>query len=285
MKKLLLILTALLAALSIQAQTLYVLGCGDGLSYSESEALEVELVDGKYSFDVKNLSDLYVAFENWFDGHKMPFRYRSYIYQFGYNELGRKILPLERGFADLDLFTKLPFEGDYYIIMDDGDLRAKFYGRLPEYDSQGQLYYAGPSADGGQVRRMFSRLSDSEYRLDCTGSNRIPAGELFSIVGDDWTDGYGFGVLDGHDCVRMWQFGKFSMLTDDFEGVLSVKLNPGLLQPMEVTMTTTAGVDYVTDDVAPGPVRYFNLQGIEVSEPSNGIFVEQRPGGSRLVKK
>ena len=58
--KTLVTITSILAALSMQAQTLYVLGCGEGLSYFEDKALEVELVDGKYSFDVKNLSDLYV---------------------------------------------------------------------------------------------------------------------------------------------------------------------------------------------------------------------------------
>lgn len=82
--KTLVTITSMLAALSMQAQTLYVLGCGEGLSYFEDKALEVELVDGKYSFDVKNLSDLYVSFNRWTEEDKMAFRLESYVFQFGH---------------------------------------------------------------------------------------------------------------------------------------------------------------------------------------------------------
>ncbi len=283
--KTLVTITSILAALSMQAQTLYVLGCGEGLSYFEDKALEVELVDGKYSFDVKNLSDLYVSFNRWTEEDKMAFRLESYVFQFGYSDLGRKVSSIRRTFADTELFTKLPFEGDYHVKIASKARSATFYARIPQTTYSTTLYYVGPGSDGsGNVARQLQRVSDTEFQLDCSGENRIPAMVLFSIVGNGWHDGYGCGVLDGSDCVKLWQFGKHTMLENDFDGIITVKLNRGLLQPAEVAMTALTGISDI--EAAPNTaVKYYNLQGIEVKSPRNGIYVEQSAGGSRLVKK
>jgi hypothetical protein len=74
------------------------------------------------------------------------------------------------------------------------------------------------------------------------------------------------------------------MLENDFDGIITVKLNRGLLQPAEVAMTASTGISDI--EAAPNTaVKYYNLQGIEVKSPRNGIYVEQSAGGSRLVKK
>lgn len=281
MKKLLLILTALLAALSIQAQTLYVLGCAKGLSYEVDKAMKVEQTDKNFGFYVEDLCDLCVSLQadNPYDD--------CYMFRFGYLDLGKDVSPLHSTMWTSGLFSSLPFDGDYYVRVSRTVGGATFFGRLHDgILHDGTLYYSGESADGAsKVWREFTRLSDSEFLLDCTGVNRIPAGQLFRIVGEDCEEGYGCGMLDGQDCVRLWQFGKFSILTRDFDGVLTVKLNPGRLQPMEVAMTETASVSDLFGSADNGSVRYYNLQGVEVTAPRNGIFVEQCGGTSRLVKK
>ena len=273
------------AALSMQAQTLYVLGCGQGLSYYDEEALEVELVDGKYSFDVQDLSDLYVSFNRWSEEGDQLLRYDSYVFELDYADLGTSVKSIKRMYSDTDKFTRLPFEGDYHVEIASNARSATFYARIPQTTYSNDLYYVGPQADSsGHVTRQLQRVSDTEFQLDCSGENRIPAMALFSIVGNGWHDGYGCGVLDGSDCVKLWQFGKHTMLEKDFDGIITVKLNRGLLQPAEVAMTASAGISDI--EVAPNTeVKYYNLQGIEVKSPRNGIYVEQSAGGSRLVKK
>lgn len=278
-------MAALLAALAAQSQTLYVLGCGDGLSYHEEEALEVELVDGKYTFDVKNLSDLYVSFSRWNEENETPFRAESYVFQFDYTRLGESVAPIRRSYTDTDIFTRLPFEGDYHVEIGSKLSDATFYARMPECVYSNDLYYVGPGSDGsGNVARQLRRVSEAEFQLDCNGENRILAKSLFCIAGSGWQDGYGCGMVDGSDCVKLWQFGKYTMLENDFEGTINVKLNRGLLQPAEVTMTSTAGIGDIESD-SNAAVKYYNLQGIEIQSPRNGIFVERSANGSRLVKK
>lgn len=44
----------------------------------------------------------------------------------------------------------------------------------------------------------------------------------------------------------------------------------------DVAVDTTTGIDSVGADINEGEIQYFNLQGIRVANPSNGIYIRRQ---------
>lgn len=113
MKKFYAFAVAAVAALSMNAQTLYVCGAGDGLAWTPEAPFEVELTDGAYTFDVTNLTQLKLstAMGDW-----DTFNAAGKTCNYTKDDLGNAI-----ELVDGDGNIGTPWKGDYHIVIA-GDL-------------------------------------------------------------------------------------------------------------------------------------------------------------------
>lgn len=115
-------------------------------------------------------------------------------------------------------------------------------------------------------------LTDGEFKIDSNIYNDDWAGPwFFAGLDDDGNIDYSKIIAEGTGD-RKWQItdaGKYDIEADIKKGTFSIKRN-------------SAGVDGIdTDDVDVAPV-YYNLQGIAVANPSNGIFIKK--AGNKITK-
>jgi len=113
----------------------------------------------------------------------------------------------------------------------------------------------------------------------------------------DYCEGYGTHIMDATGLVR--KVVKKITVPGDATSVLVDGLDSnttyyyaveghsnGLSTPSskEISLTTTAstGVENVAVEDADAPVEYFNLQGVRVDAPANGVFIRRQ--GSKAVK-
>lgn len=115
-------------------------------------------------------------------------------------------------------------------------------------------------------------LTKGEFKIDSNSYNGDWAGPwFFAGIDEDGNVDYSKIVADGNGD-RKWQIadpGKYDIEADIHKGTFSIKRN-------------SSGVDGVdADEVEVEPV-YYNLQGIVVANPSNGIFIKK--AGNKVTK-
>ncbi len=113
----------------------------------------------------------------------------------------------------------------------------------------------------------------------------IPAATQFKIATAGWAKQYGF--IDGVSSNIQW--GNFSTtlgevsyggdVTCGVTGTWDITWN---LNDLTVTFVQNTGVDAIAADDANAPVEYFNLQGVRVDNPANGLYITRQ--GSKVSK-
>ncbi|MDE6927984.1 MAG: hypothetical protein K2P06_04595, partial [Muribaculaceae bacterium] len=108
MKKFYAFAAAAIATVSMNAQ-LYVVGAGQGLAWEPATPFVVELADGAYTFDVKDLTQLKIstAMGSWED-----FNAAAYTCTYTADDMGN---PVELTQGDGNIGT--PWKGDYTIVV------------------------------------------------------------------------------------------------------------------------------------------------------------------------
>ncbi len=109
------------------------------------------------------------------------------------------------------------------------------------------------------------------------------------------TRGSAFAIFDEEGtCVATWTEGEKTGLGACFGSFIAVPINdsavyiyhfvPGTVaEKFTFAVEGTVGVDGVEVENADAPVKYYNLQGVEVANPSNGIFIKVQ--GSKATKE
>ncbi len=146
----------------------------------------------------------------------------------------------------------------------------------------------GAMSDWAWLPEWKMETEDYEtYTIELGGDKVIDPNVEFKVSADgSWSNiSYTVGgaiVADGE--VNFCQFDKGANMffTEPFEGTVKLVLSNGLAQEAELYFIPKSnGVEGVEID-ANAPVEYFNLQGVRVANPENGLFIARQ--GNKTVK-
>ncbi len=285
---------AIMAA-GANAQTLYFLGSGEGLSWDPGSELKVELTDGAYTVEIKDLtqfkaSTVAVVDGDW-DAYNAAAIYGAASGTSLKENLGQPIT-VEIG-NGANNFT--PWKGDYKIVIA-GDLSTiTLTTTTPEPTGFTPLYLRGGFAGTDWPALDEWKLTSEDginYTFTCAEGQSIPAGSEFKIADADWAL-YNFGTsmpVEVDDTMYQWEAGSNTpnaVFLEDFNGTCKLVLpheEDGEMTPVMVGFFAAeeGGVEGVTVD-ANAAKEYFNLQGVRVANPSNGLYIVRQGGKTSKV--
>ncbi|MDO4319031.1 MAG: hypothetical protein Q4C34_00510 [Bacteroidales bacterium] len=292
MKKFYAFAAAAIAAVSMNAQTLYVCGGGEGLGWAPEAPFEVALADGAYTFEVKNLAQFKIATEM---GSWDIFNNASYYATVTEEDLGNAVALESMEGVDNPANIRAPWPGDYKIVVA-GDLSTiTMTTTTPKPVGFTEVFIRGGmnnwGNDGAETLApwKFSTEDGKTYTFVAAGESMIPANTEFKIADSSWSIiNY---TAEGEVALNEeteWVFDRQtnSYLAEDFEGTVTLVL-PEVINgenPAFVTFTEGNGVSDVAVD-ANAPAEYFNLQGVRVANPENGLFIVRQGGNVTKVVK
>ena len=284
MKKLYTLAAAAVVAFSASAQSLYFLGSGENLSWDADKALEVKLSEGKYTVTINNLSEFKVSTQagtTWEDFNP------GALYAEGLADAANlgKALPLVTG----DGNNGVPYTGDYTIVIpaDLSTLTATTTTPAPEGFLK--IYLRGTMNDWTAPDNYEMETTDGViYWFDCQGETMLPAMTQFKIADANWSAvNYGAGdIIFPFDEPMPWFYnGENGAIQVDYTGTIMLNLLNGVRKDAEVTVFPEivehkAAVSEI--EVATAAPEYFNLQGVRVTNPENGLYIVRR--GDKVAK-
>ena len=113
--------------------------------------------------------------------------------------------------------------------------------------------------------------------------------------GTTGTRGSNFAIFDEEGtCVATWTEGQKAGLGAAMGSIIAVPNDdvsvyiyhfvPGTVaEKLIFAVDSTSGVGSIETENADAPVKYYNLQGVEVANPSNGIFIKVQ--GTKATKE
>ena len=306
MKKFYAFAFAALATMSMSAQ-IYVVGEGEGLGW-DLPGMEVQAkTDGVYEFTVKDLSVFKASKNNtttW-DGDE---GFDAGCYGPGENMFsGFKVYPDGQTFDMVPWGSNinLPYKGEYTITMDFNNMKFTALAITPTPDDYEekfpQVYVRGNMNDWGAV-------SEWELTIDTENSGTFPnypwvytleldeegiqGGVSFKIADSSWGSinygGTSALMVTGEEWTPLdYNGGDLTLEEDAHEMTLwfciygfnkAVIKFGGEYFPYG---DDEGGVADVVFD-ANAPVEYFNLQGVRVANPENGLFIRRQ--GNTVTK-
>ena len=295
MKKFYAFAAAAAMAITMSAQApLYITGEGDAINnWSPDAPAEMTFADGKYTFTAElNSFKISTAKGTWDE-----FNAGCYTLEAKPKEPGT--YNLVAGYANINT----PWKGEYTITVA-GDLSTITF----ETESQKPADTLIDCYIRGTVNDWSGELADLEiwkmetnatvttvgtvYWFDCVGDKVIPAGSEIKCAGADWqgginyTPGKYFDFGEAMDCA--YNNGDNILIEEDYSGTIKLELVNGPFEPAKITLYETvvphesAGIADITVDEN-APVEYFNLQGVRVANPENGLYIVRQ--GAKTFKK
>ncbi len=279
MKKFYAFAAAAMMAVAANAQTLYVCGSGEGLDWKPETPLELEKTGDNYTLEVANLVEFKIstAFGDW-----ASFNEAALTCDYG-KEAG-----VTKELVAGDSNISAPWKGDYTIEIA-GDLSTiKLTTTTPPPSGPTPLFLRGAMNGWGAPEEwQLQPQNDANtiYKLVFSDDMVIAAGDEFKVADADWGSmNYGAGE-DGsvYDEVEAEMFNKSNTnftATEEFTGVAWVNLDlDGKIflilsndKDFNPEWDDTNSVKSIASDnnVA---AKYFNLQGVQVANPENGLYI------------
>lgn len=182
--------------------------------------------------------------------------------------------------------TVMPFKADWTITIkpDYSAITFAYENREPTL-----VYVIGAFTGwGAQDKWLMDSPEENHYTLKCEGETIIPAGEEFKLACADWsivnyTVGGEIEVDETYPDI-VYNEGDNMFFAEDFEGTIDLVLPLGAARPANVTFYDAAGVKNVTVNANVEPV-YYNLQGVRVANPENGLYIVRRGNDVKKVVK
>lgn len=172
-----------------------------------------------------------------------------------------------------------PWKGDYKVVVA-GDLKTITMTTTTEKPAGGPVFFirGGMNGWGAAAEWQFKQKEGNTYELACA----IEEGAEFKIADADWDKiNYGAGDMVFAGDPTEWNYNaNNAIMGEAFEGVVTVVLPEVAKNPITVTFTAGAGVGNVAVDSA--KAEYFNLQGVRVDNPQNGLFIVRQ--GNKVTK-
>lgn len=191
--------------------------------------------------------------------------------------------------------TVCPWAGDYDIEVAADLSTIKLYTTTPEpADKFTAVYLRGGMNEWGTDEAWKMATTDGEvYTFTCAEGQVIPAGESFKFADATWGV-INLGVEDGSEVildVESTLAGGSNpaniALEEEFDGVVYLNVTlPMVLMSNDKNTANPWATDAVkTIAVENAAPVYFNLQGVQVSEPANGLYIVVRNGEAVKVIK
>ena len=288
MKKFYAFAIAAMAVMSMNAQ-IYICGDGEGLGWNPENPMEIQPdVDGIYSFELKGLKQFKVstAKGNW-DTFNKSCRWIV---------MDESALGIEQPVYTSDGGANMatPWEGDYTFEMrlDEQAGENNIIGSCtvttttpkPGFVIQ-EVYIRGDMNGWGATDLWkFQTVDGVNYKFICQGDTKIYANQRFKIANSDWSGvvNLGLGNFVTVDAEQLWyNNGGDSIIASDFEGTITFMLGAPRANVNVLFSTDLSGVEDIIADGA-AEVEYFNLQGVRVANPENGVYIARQ--GNKVSK-
>lgn len=275
MRKFYLLAAAAVAALTMNAQDLYVCGQGVGLGWDPANPKTVSLSGNEYRFSVEDLVQFKIStsYGSWddFNANAMT------CVDITDDMLGQAI-----GLSAGDANIGTPWTGNYDIVVA-GDLSTiTLTTTTPKPTGFAAVYLRGDMNGWGSPEDWQMSTTDGvTYTFTCAGATAIQAGQKFKIADAGWGNiNYGYGKAIELNTPMSWNYNATdSSMPATFEGTITFQLS-GLKQPATVTFATGTGVDSVADEAA--EAVYFDMQGVRVENPGKGLYIVRK--GEKVSK-
>ena len=276
MKKIYALLAVAAMAMSANA-TIYVCGDGNDLAWSPDAPKVVEAVAGAYTFTATNCASMKIstAYGDW-----DTFNAAAVACTLNEENLGTEV-----ALAPSEGNIVLPWTGDWTIVVNEAVTTLKATTTTPKPTSI-DLYVRGDMNNwGADDNWKFSTTDDpTVLTFNCDGDHTILAGQGFKIADGSWGQ-YNYGTSDviiPDEFGTEWNYnGGNAMVESDFNGVIefhvpAVPQGPALV----VFLESGAGVENIAIENA--AKEYFNLQGVRVANPANGLYIVRQ--GNKVSK-
>ncbi|MDE6409983.1 MAG: hypothetical protein K2K81_07045 [Muribaculaceae bacterium] len=283
MKKFYAFAAAGMMAFAANAQDLYVCGNGDGLGWDPAAPLVVEKTGDNYTFEVTNLSGLKIstAMGDWdaFNGG---------VYGCAYGEEQGVAVALEAGYTSN---IETPWKGDYTVTVagDLSTIKLSTETPKPSEDALPEVYLRGDMVEGWAAVPEWKMEAKSKtlFTFTCAEDQVIGAGVAFKFADADWGkinvggDGNPFildtdiEVFNGGDPANITleeEWNGVVWLTLDLDGAAYVVMSNDKSFVPEWAEGGQGAVSAIATDNNVAP-KYFNLQGVQVANPENGLFI------------
>lgn len=279
MKKLYTLFAAAALAMSANA-TIYVCGDGNDLAWTPENPKIVEEANGVYTFTATNVASLKISntYGDW-----DTFNAGTVCCELNEDNLGTAV-----ALAPADGNIVLPWTGDYTFVVA-GDLSTLTATTTTPKPTTIDIYVRGEmNSWGTDDAWKFSVSADDENVMvfQCAGDTKIAAGVSFKIADGSWGQ-YNYGPADAvqvpDEFGTEWNYNSQTnaMFENDFEGTIEfhmpeVKQGPALVVFLENTGVSNIAVE---NNAAR---EYFNLQGVRVANPENGLYIVRQ--GNKVSK-
>lgn len=272
MKKLYAFLVAVMAVLGMNAQdTLYVVGSGVGLDWTPATPKAVVKADNAFTFTVENLVQFKISTVK---GTWDEYNAGALCAEVGKDQLGTAV---ELTAGDGNIGT--PWPGDYTVVVS-GDLKTITMTTTTAEPTGPATFYlrGGMNSWGSDDAWKFTQKEGNTYTLTCA----IPEGTEFKVADANWgAINYGAGDLVFVGDATEWNYNaENAVMGEEFEGIVTVVLPEVAKKPISVAFEADASVGNVAVDNA--AAEYFNLQGVRVANPQNGMFIVRQ--GAKVTK-
>lgn len=280
MKKFYTLFAAAALAMSANAAPIYVCGDGNDLAWTPETPKVVEMENGVYTFTAGNVASLKIstAYGDWdtFNGGAVCCG------------LTEELLGTPVALAPSDGNIVLPWTGDYTFVVA-GDLSTLTATTTTPKPATIDIYVRGDmNGWGSEETWKFTQSADDAKVMifQCTGATIINAGVSFKIADASWGQ-YNYGPADAvqipDDFGTEWNYDSQTnaMFEEDFEGTIEFHLPETPQAPALVKFLESAGVSNIA--VENNAAReYFNLQGVRVANPENGLYIVRQ--GNKVSK-
>ena len=271
------------------AQTLYLCGQGEGLGWTPDAPMEVALEGDNYTVTIKELASFKVSTAK---GTWDEFNAGCYSAALTEATLGTPVA-LTAG----TVIINTPWVGEYTLVINKDLTTITATTTTQKPSGFTKIYLRGEMNEWGTPDAWEMETSDGiVYWFDCQGETVIPNGTKFKMADSGWAN-YNYGAGDAitpYEEALPWNAGGDDgiMATDDGESYTGT-IKAEISSPKEPAMVTvfptivehgnggTGAVDNVeiSDNAA---AEYYNLQGVRVANPENGLYIVRR--GAKTTK-
>ena len=294
MKKFYSFAVAALAALSMNAN-LYVCGDGSNMTWDmpgvevspNAAGLYVFDLEGVYSWKMANLDAAPASWDDFNAGALFTETDLSAdkVYPNGETQ------PLVTR-EDPNGNQLMPYSGNYTVTVDLNAMTVNIKATTAAPTVAPAVYIRGGMVDGWpaveewQFKNVSYAGGPGVWEFWCEGETEIEGSVEFKFADANWgAVNYGgpTAITPDSDPEEGWQAldyngGNMSMKSN-FEGKITFEIMPG--NTARALFDDEAGVKNVEIDNN-APVEYFNLQGVRVENPENGLFIARQ---GKVVKK
>lgn len=296
MKKFYTFAAAAAVALAANAQSLYITGAGDFTNgtWNAAEPDEFEIVDGKYQIEITNLTQFKIstncdasAEDAW-----VPFNEGCYGCEYG-----------DTPGVTVELSTPwegnivAPWKGDYKIVVAADLSTITLTTDTPKPEGGVEVYLRGGMNDWGNPDDWkMTMVKDGLYKFVFADDQVIETGIEFKLADADWNEinvgGDGTALMLDTE-IEVFNGGNPANMTveEALNGVVWFILDLDGSSYIAVSNDKEYVPDFAEDNegdaveivaVENAPAVYYNLQGVRVANPTNGIYV--KVAGNKATK-